>query len=174
MMNIETSKTMFSSARAGGRDDWETPQKLFNALDITFNFTLDPCASDSNHKCKKYFTEKEDGLTKDWSGNSVFVNPPYSKNKNWVKKCWEEGQKDGTKVVLLIPSRTDTIYWHDYCLRAEEIHFIKGRLCFEFNGSPNLSKGKASRAPFPSAIVVFYKNEFTRFYGPRIFTMEKE
>lgn len=127
---------------------WTTPRDLFYQLDHEFGFTLDPCATDINHKCSKYFTEEEDGLKQDWSKDIVFMNPPYGREiGKWVKKAYCESLK-GATVVCLIPSRTDTAYWHDYVMKSEDVRFIRGRL--KFGG------GKGS-APFPSAIVVFRK-----------------
>lgn len=105
------------------------------ALDAEFNFTFDPCPLGGG---------SSNGLKINWEP-STFVNPPYSEIKDWCKKAYEEWQK-GNTVVMLIPSRTDTRYWHDYVMKATEIRFIKGRL--KFGGSKN-------SAPFPSAIVVF-------------------
>lgn len=128
-------------------DDWETPIYLFNYLDKKFKFKLDPCAVKRNTKCKSYFTKKDDGLNKSWKKyKSVFVNPPYSDIKNWVEKCYLESLKK-VIVVMLIPARVDTSYWHDYIFPyANEIIFIRGRL--KFNGHKNPST-------FPSAIIVF-------------------
>ena len=95
----------------------------------------------------KAISEAEDGLTKDWEGHVVFVNPPYGRGiDKWIKKSYEESRKEDTKVVMLIPARTDTKYWHQYVMRADEVHFVKGRL--KFGDSEN-------SAPFPSAVVVF-------------------
>lgn len=135
---------MFSSKT----DLWSTPQDFFDKLNDEFNFTLDPCATPDNAKCKKYFTKETDGLKQNWQGETVFCNPPYGKAiKHWVKKCYEESLKPNTKVVMLIPARTDTAYFHDYVYhKAEEIRFIRGRLKF----------GEAKNsAPFPSMVVVF-------------------
>lgn len=135
--------TLFSSKKM----DWTTPSKLFNELNKEFNFTLDPCCYKETALCEKFFTEKEDGLQQDWGGEVVFCNPPYGREiKKWVKKCYEESLKDNTKVVMLIPARTDTIYFHSYIYNKSEIRFIKGRLKF--------SESKNS-APFPSMIVIF-------------------
>lgn len=143
-MNKKTSKTLFSSTT----DLWSTPQKFYNELNEEFDFTLDPCATDENFKCPKYFTEKDDGLTKSWKGHIIFMNPPYGKHiKKWLKKAYEESLQDNTLVVCLIPSRTDTKYWHDYCMKAKEIRFVKGRL--KFGNSKN-------SAPFPSVVVIFH------------------
>ena len=128
--------------------EWETPQWLFNELDSEFGFTLDPCATAANAKCKRFFTAEDDGLAWDWDG-VVFVNPPYGREiGKWVKKSWEESRR-GCVVVMLIASRTDTRYWHDYVMKADEIGFIKGRLHFSLDGKVGDS------APFPSAVVVF-------------------
>lgn len=126
-------------------DIWETPQEVFNELDKEFNFTLDPCASHSNAKCNKYYTIEDNGLQQDWGGEVVFCNPPYSDIKNWVKKCYYESLKPNTVVVLLIPARTDTRYFHEYIYHRTEIRFVSGRIKFSGKGS----------APFPSMIVIF-------------------
>ena len=127
-------------------DDWSTPQSFYDELDKEFHFTLDPSASDTNYKCDKYFTEKDNGLLQNWGGNIVFCNPPYGKViGEWVRKAHEEAQKPNTTVVMLIPARTDTKYFHEYIYKKHEIRFIKGRLKF---GNSNNS------APFPSMVVV--------------------
>lgn len=127
-------------------NEWATPQDLFDKLNQEFNFTLDPCANHTNHKCDKYYTIEEDGLSKSWAGEIVFMNPPYGKDiKKWIKKAYEESNH--ATVVCLIPSRTDTKYWHEYCLKGE-VRFIRGRLRFSGHTAP---------APFPSAIVIFRK-----------------
>ncbi len=134
---------MFSSKKS----DWETPQDFFDKLNGEFNFTLDPCACPENAKCTKYFTVKQDGLKQDWGGETVFCNPPYGRQiKDWVKKAYCESIKPNTVVVMLIPSRTDTAYFHDYILPYAEIRFIRGRL--KFGESKNA-------APFPSMVVIF-------------------
>lgn len=125
--------------------EWATPKALFDELDNEFGFTLDPCCTTENRKCDKYYTKEDDGLSKDWSGETVFCNPPYGREiSKWVKKCYEESAK-GATVVMLIPARTDTSYFHDYIYGEHEIRFIRGRL--HFNESKQC-------APFPSMIVV--------------------
>lgn len=127
-------------------DEWETPQDLFDKLNTEFDFNLDPCATDENHKCDLYFTQEQNGLDVSWGGHSVFCNPPYSQIGKWVEKSYREGCKDNTVVVLLIPARTDTRYFHNFIQHRAEIRFIKGRL--KFGESEN-------SAPFPSMIVIF-------------------
>lgn len=142
-MDKNTTKTMFSKAT----DEWETPQKLYDKLDSIFHFTLDPCATDLNHKCSKYYTKDDDGLVQDWQGETCFVNNPYSNSKMWTKKCAEEGKKDDTLVALLLPARTETSYFQANVFPgAQAILFIKGRL--KFGGHKN-------SAPFPSVVAFF-------------------
>jgi len=127
------------------RNDWETPQELFDELDAEFGFTLDPCATERNAKCAKFYTAADDGLSQSWAGEVVFVNPPYGREVGkWVRKGYEEAQA-GAIVVMLLPARTDTAWWHDYCM-AGEVRFIRGRIKFV---------GAKHSAPFPSAIVIF-------------------
>lgn len=123
---------------------WETPQDLFNMLDDEFHFDIDVCATPENAKCSTFFSPLDDGLSQDWKG-VCWMNPPYGKKIGaWMKKAMEAK----TTVVCLVPSRTDTKWWHDYAMKADEIRFIKGRL--KFGNSKN-------SAPFPSAIIVFGK-----------------
>lgn len=136
------NKHLWSSASG----EWETPQDLFDELDKEFGFRLDPCATDGNTKCPVYFTVKDDGLGQPWRPSPVFVNPPYGREiAKWVQKGFEEAQQ-GAVVVMLLPARTDTRWFHDYCMKAKEIRFLKGRL--KFGGAKN-------SAPFPSMIVIF-------------------
>lgn len=129
---------------------WTTPQDFFEKLNKEFNFTLDPCCVPNTAKCSTYFTPETDGLKQSWQGYTVFMNPPYGREiGKWLEKAYKESLK-GITVVCLIPSRTDTKYWHDFCMKAAEIRFVKGRLKF---GDSNNS------APFPSAVVVFKQSE---------------
>ena len=146
------NKGMMSS----NKDSWETPQDFFDKLNNKYHFSFDLAASDDNHKVDYYYTTKDDSLSKPWhkiAGN-LWLNPPYGRKINdWVKKAYEESLiKNRGAIVLLIPARTDTSYWHDYIFGKAEIKFLRGRLKFEVNG-----KSKDA-APFPSALVI-YKGE---------------
>ena len=143
-MDKNTQVVMFSSKTG----EWATPQEFFDKLNWRFGpFDLDPCADAVNAKCAKFYTMEDDGLSQSWEGHNSFINPPYGRGiDKWIKKAYEESRKENTKVVMLIPSRTDTRYWHQYVMKADEIHFVKGRL--KFGDSDNA-------APFPSAVVVF-------------------
>jgi phage N-6-adenine-methyltransferase len=128
--------------------EWGTPQNFYDKLNQEFNFTLDPCATNENHKCKKYFTKEDDGLSKDWSKDVVFMNPPYSRatTKVWIEKAYQESIK-GAIVVCLIPANTSAIMWQEIIFpHAAQIRFIRGRLHFE---------GNKDCAPFSSAVIVF-------------------
>lgn len=129
--------------------DWETPIELFDELDREFHFTLDPCCYARTAKCAKFFTEEDDGLAQDWSNDIVFMNPPYGKEMpKWIEKAYLESLK-GATVVCLIPSRTDTKYFHDYIKPYASIRFLKGRVKFLQHGESR------DPAPFPSMICIF-------------------
>jgi phage N-6-adenine-methyltransferase len=146
-MNKETQKLMFSSNSA----EWSTPKNFYEKLNNRFQFDLDPCCTKETSKCEEFYTEEDDGLTKSWSGKRVFMNPPYGRGiDKWIEKAYKEGQKLNTQVVCLIPARTDTKYWHKFCMKASEIYFVKGRLHFENKGAK-----QTNAAPFPSAVVIF-------------------
>lgn len=132
-------------------DEWATPQFLFDALNAEFGFTLDPCATAENAKCKKFYTRTEDGLSQDWEEEVVFMNPPYGREIGaWIRKAYESSRSSAL-VVCLVPARTDTGWWHRYATRGE-IRFFKGRL--KFGSGQNC-------APFPSAVVIFRPYFFT-------------
>ncbi len=124
-------KVHFSSQRL----NWQTPKAVYQILDAEFTFDFDPCPVNPNF----------DGLNAQW-GDVNFVNPPYGRKlPKWIEKGYEV-YLHGKTVVFLIPSRTDTRWWHSYIMKADEIRFIKGRLKFDEH---------KNSAPFPSCIVIF-------------------
>lgn len=147
-----------------GKDDWGTPQALFDYYQSRYSFGLDIAASAENTKCEAHITAEKNALTYDWYGSAyfssvspdsdIFGNPPYSLNAEFVRHAWEitehhsrTGADYSPFIVLLVPARTDTKWWHDYVMaKAQQVEFIKGRICFE---------GAAAGAPFPSAIVIY-------------------
>jgi site-specific DNA-methyltransferase (adenine-specific) len=145
--NDSRQNVHFSSAT----DEWATPDEIFAALAREFDFTLDPCATPENARCGRFFTRAVDGLSQSWSGETVFMNPPYGRKiGEWMRKAYESAALEGATVVCLVPARTDTRWWHTYVMRGE-IRLLRGRLCF----------GNAvSAAPFPSAIVLFRPPSF--------------
>lgn len=136
-------EVMFSSKT----DVWETPQDFYDKLNDEFGFELDVCALPENAKCKNFYTPDQNGLSQHWAG-VVWCNPPYGREiGKWVKKAFYENQKNNNYIVMLLPARTDTIWFHDYIYGKAEIRFIRGRL--KFGGAKN-------SAPFPSMLVIFH------------------
>lgn len=124
---------------------WETPQDFFDRMDAEFGFTLDACALPENAKCATYYTPDDDGLTQRWTG-TVWCNPPYGRQiGKWVAKA-SQSAAEGATVVMLLPARTDTRWFHRYIYGKAEIRFVPGRL--KFSGSKN-------SAPFPSMVCIF-------------------
>lgn len=150
------SRVVFSSDKT----DWGTPDGLFRALHAEFHFTVDGAASPQNALLPRFFCEPHwyrsqpliDGLESSWAGERVWCNPPYGRGVgDWIAK----GAKFEADVsVFLIPSRTDTLYWHRHIWDMKrhrprpgvQVRFLKGRLKF---------KGASAGAPFPSAVVFF-------------------
>jgi site-specific DNA-methyltransferase (adenine-specific) len=123
--------------------EWGTPQELFDLVHAEFDFTLDVCATRVNAKCPRFFTAKDNGLTKPWAGERCWMNPPYGDAiGDWMAKAKQESD-EGTLVVCLVPARTDTAWWWQTA-RYGEVRFLRGRLHFNEGGT----------APFPSALVV--------------------
>ncbi len=129
-------------------DDWATPRAFYDKLNEVHNFDLDVAASSTNHLCDEWFgldhldESRRDGLKADWYGH-VWCNPPYGRGiKDWVLKASQHGDL----VVMLLPARTDTKWFHDLVLPNAEVTFVRGRIKF--------GAGKAP-APFPSMIVRF-------------------
>jgi len=146
-VSVDMRSGMFTSINGCA----ETPQDLFDQLHAEFGFTLDAAAEDATAKCPRYFTPENDAFKQPWTGR-VWLNPPYGRTiGKWIKKAYDEVQSGNSEIaVLLVPARTDTKWWHEYCMRGE-IRFIQGRLRFKGYG-PN------GCAPFPSAIVIFRRN----------------
>lgn len=134
---------LYSSAT----DQWATPRWLVKTLDALFNFEIDVCATSDNAACARYFTETEDGLAQDWRERVCYCNPPYGDRiGRWVAKAYHEATL-GATVVCLVPARTDTRWFRDYCwAHARYLLFFYGRLKF--------GEGTSS-APFPSVLAVF-------------------
>lgn len=144
---VEKKKAIPKAFGNGKVNDWETPIKLFAELDREFHFTLDPCCNKRTAKCPKYYTINENGLSKDWSNEVVFMNPPYGGHtEKWLLKALNESRK-GATVVCLIFSSMDRSYWHNIIFPyASQIRFLNGRIKF--------GNAKTS-APLGSAIIVF-------------------
>jgi site-specific DNA-methyltransferase (adenine-specific) len=131
--------------------DWATPPDVFAEFDAEFGFTLDVCASPWNAKLPRFFTEDQDGLTQDWSGERCFLNPPYGRGiEPWLRKAFTETRWRCPLVVALIPVRTDTRWWHVWVAgAADDVRYRKGRI--RFIGRT----GEAWSAPFASALAIY-------------------
>lgn len=142
-----TSMQKFKGLMTSLRSDWRTPRDLYDQLDREFHFKLDPCAAPAHQLAPRNYCVG--GLSCDWVG-PVFMNPPYGREiGKWVEKAHQESIF-GITVVCLLPSRTDTDWWHKHVMEADEIRFIRGRLKFS---------GHKNSAPFPSAVVVFRRRK---------------
>jgi len=155
---MAVSKTLYSR----DSDEYQTPQYLYDFLNDIFNFTLDPCASQQIERQKRIntkvkYTIDDNGLFKSWINYSTFINPPYSQIKKWIQKSIDEMdnrfgtyRKTGLKpspIVLLVPARTDTRWFHHITNRVyTSVFLLKGRLQFD--------KSKTSKAPFPSCVIL--------------------
>ena len=138
--------TLSKVVHSHATDEWPTPPDFYEMLNLEFGFTLDPCATPDNAKCARFFTQADNGLLQDWTGEIVFVNPPYSQAIAWIEKATREA-RNGVTVVMLMASRTGTDWFCDYALpNAAEIRYVRGRLKFV---------GGKSGAPFDSVVIVF-------------------
>ncbi len=138
------SNSMVSSKR----EDWTTSQDIFNKLDSVFIFDIDVCAIKENSECDSYFCSDDEAFGRAWLG-VCWMKPPHGAGINkWIKKAYESTKQHGATVVCLLPARTDTCWWNDYCKKGE-VYFIKEQVKF----------GDAEKsAPFPAAVVVFRPN----------------
>lgn len=128
---------------------WATPPEVFDPLHSEFAFTLDPCADHETAKCARYFTEADDGLSKSWVGERVFMNPPYGREVYaWTRKAREEAAR-GALVVGLLPASSDLQWWHDDVVGSAEVRFIRGRVRF-------LTGGPYDASGFFASVVVIW------------------
>jgi DNA adenine methylase len=143
------------------KNDWETPDDLFEEINKEFRFTLDAAADAENTKTTRFFSKEENSLTQDWGSNVVWLNPPYGDRANkltdWIQKGLDAA-KHGATVVMLIPARTNTNWFHNFCLKYGEVRFIRGRPRF---------KGCKHGLPWPLCLVIFRpKDESLKYIIP--------
>ena len=143
------------------KQDYETPQELFDKLDKEFKFTIDVCANSMNNKITPFYDKYDDGLIKPWFNDICWLNPPFGETKKWLKKAYEE-MKRGSVVVALIQNDCSTNYWKDYVMKASEIRFVNQRV--KFDGSP----------PRFSNVIVIFKRHFRRYPKVRLFTYKEK
>lgn len=147
--HIAAGRTRNKGRYNGNGRHWGTPPEVFNPLHAEFNFTLDPCATAESAKCAKFYTESDNGLTKDWSGERVFMNPPYGREiYPWTRKAREEAKR-GALVVGLLPASCDLSWWHEDVIGHAEVRYIRGRVRF-FTDGPHRASGF-----FSSVIIVW-------------------
>lgn len=139
-----------------GKDDWQTPLPIFEALDREFGFKVDVAASDENHLCAAYYTKRDDALSRSWSEGCdhmvAWCNPPYSRKVGeWLAKGAEEAAK-GVTSVFLIMARTETKWWHEYIMKyASEVRLVEGRIHYVDPSEPR----RCEASPAPAAIIIF-------------------
>jgi len=142
-MSMDMKGGMFTSMSG----EWATPKELFTLLDLEFHFDVDLCATEDNALCDEFCTVECSLLGHIPHGQRAYMNPPYGRKiGSFIERAvslFDDNYLD--VLVMLLPSRTDTKWWHEYCMRGET-RFIKGRL--KFGGSQN-------SAPFPSAVVIY-------------------
>lgn len=157
-MDFNMNSALFSSKYMS----WCTPQDFFDKLNREFHFVLDAAATDKTAKCRMYYTPETDGLSQSWDcGGAVFCNPPYGREiHKWIAKAYNEAQTVNFPIVLLIPARTDTRYFHDYIYGKSEIRFIRGRLKFT-----DEEGNSGNSAPFPSMVVVYNRSSNVELGG---------
>ena len=134
-------------------NNWSTPQAFFDKLNKEFCFDLDVCAVPETAKCSDFFSPDDDGLSRDWSGKTIWMNPPYGRGVNvydWVAKLVNTAlQNPSNKAVALLPVSTDTRWFRELVIEnACEIRFVIDRLWFSLDGL-------ASRASHARMVVVF-------------------
>lgn len=116
------------------RNTWATPDKVFRELHEEFDFTVDACALPWNAKLPRFWSPEEDGLIQVWKGERIFCNPPYGVGmiQPWVKRAHEhwKAYPKNFLMVMLLPVRTSTRWFHDHCYHVAEIRFRKGRIQF--------------------------------------------
>jgi phage N-6-adenine-methyltransferase len=157
-MGVSPVLLQATTTESGG---WETPQAFFDRLDAEFDFDLDVAAEQGNTKCRRFYDEAHDALQQPWAPFTCWLNPPYGRGIGaWLQKACYEGWR-GATVVVLVPVRTDTAWWQDWAMKADEIRLIRGRLAF--HGAPTV-------APFPSAVLIYRVRQGQQsLTGPRIY-----
>jgi phage N-6-adenine-methyltransferase len=138
----------------GNGRHWETPSEIFGPLNEEFAFTLDPCATASTAKCSRWISEEQNGLLADWSGERVFMNPPYGREiYAWTRKARTEAER-GALVVGLLPASCDLTWWHDDVVGHAEVRYLRGRVRF-------LTGGRYRASGFFASVVVIWRPKVT-------------
>lgn len=144
-------------------DDRATVPEVFGPLNDRFGFTVDVAAAAHNAKCERFYSIEDDGLSKDWWGERVWCNPPYSNIRPWVERAWLQWNSCHTPelVVMLLPAnRTEQGWWQELVephLRSRRAdfscEFIAGRVRFLMPGETEIPPN--SRPPFGSCLLIW-------------------
>lgn len=137
------------------KDSWETPHHFYNQWGAKYKCNLDVAATSENTKCEAFFDIETDGLKSEWYGR-VWCNPPYSQLPAWTAHAYRM-RNYCEIIVCLLPSKTDTKWFHSFVYRKASLFFIKGRIAFEFNNQI----GGCGRLPFPSMIAIYRPDSYS-------------
>lgn len=150
---------MGGAAKQRSKTEWTTPQEVFDKLNEEFSFKWDLCASIDNAKCPK-FLYTEVSLDADWSNlGTCFLNPPYGRGiEIWLSKAASCCQH-GSRIVAIIPARTNAPWWHDIVMKASQVRFVRKKMPYSDGG------GSTGVPSWGSAIVVFEKSEKSTLYS---------
>ena len=146
---------MIAGKKPNGKDDYRTPDWLFDLLNARFNFEVDAAASSDNHKCNNFFDEEHSGLDRDWGAARVFCNPPFSEKDKWIKKAYMEVRKgDCPLCVMILPlGCMDTKVFNRYIHRKYYYEHLPFRVSFcDENGKPIQGN------PTGSLVIYFWKD----------------
>lgn len=145
-----------------------TPQDIWADLSKEFPFTLDACASDSNHLLPKYYTQENSCLDKDWTGEVVYCHPMFDMHiGNFVKKCAESKCLS----VMLIPASTHTRYFHKY-IWDKERNEVRPNVEIRFLEKPkqgfNFGNDDGTTEPIPKGKVGYIKPLMVVIFNPAL------
>lgn len=138
------------------QDEYGTPYNVLGRAIKDFGIwpLLDVCSNQTNKKCLIFYSKERDALLHEWDLD-FFMNPPYSKVKQFMKYAYEQHKKHNVNALILTFAKTDTKWWHQYVEKKAEVHFIQGRIRF-LNGSGHLTKHPA---PYPSVWIIYRKEK---------------
>lgn len=116
-------------------DLWETPITLYDEAREKYGIDpkVDVCATKKNSLCPEFINGKMNALKSSWQ-KPFFMNPPYSQVAHFMAKAYFEHKRHNVDALILTYSKTDTKWWHEYVEDRAEVHFIAGRVSFQFKG----------------------------------------
>ena len=136
----------------GNGREWATPPEVFDPLHAEFGFTVDACATPDNAKCARFWSEADNGLAQNWTGERVWMNPPYGREvAAWTQKA---AHSRAAVVVGLLPASTDLAWWHRDVIDRARVRYIRGRVRF-------LTDGPYRASGFFASVIVIWEGPFT-------------